>query len=89
MPWNSLVIVHLNNPPAKPQCRQAMTALDLDNGRHMSRLFECARVSIVLDTLLHMERSHFSPHEQKLVDEAVELLSELEASIAMATSPSE
>jgi hypothetical protein len=36
-----------------------------------------------------MERSHLSPNEQKLIDEAVELLSELETSIAMATSQSE
>lgn len=55
----------------------------------MSRLLECARCSIVLDTLLQMERSHLSPHEQKLIDEAVELLSELESSIVMATSPTE
>lgn len=66
-----------------------MTAIDLDEGLPMSRLLECARVSIILDTLLHMERSHFRPHEQKLIDEAVELLSELEASIVMATSQSE
>jgi hypothetical protein len=66
-----------------------MTALDLDDGLSMTRLLECARVSIILDTLLQMERSHLSPNEQKLIDEAVELLSELETSIAMATSQSE
>ncbi len=66
-----------------------MTALDLDDGPPMPRLLECARVSIVLDTLLHMERNALSPHEQNLIDEAVELLSELDTSIAMATSQSQ
>ena len=66
-----------------------MVAFDLDDGPPMSRLLECARVSIALDTLLNLERSYLSPYEQKLVDEAAELLCELETSIAMVMSKSE
>ena len=55
----------------------------------MSRILECARVSIALDTLLNLERIHLSLYEKKLADEVVELLSELEISMAMAMSKSE
>ncbi len=48
----------------------------------MSRLLELARVSIMLDSLLHMERSHLTSDEAKLADEAAELLGVLEASMA-------
>ena len=49
----------------------------------MSRLLELARVSIMLDSLLHMERSHLTHDEAELVDEAAELLGVLEVSMAL------
>ncbi len=48
----------------------------------MSRLLELARVSISLDTLLHIERVHLTGEEAELVEEAAELLGVLEASMA-------
>ena len=50
----------------------------------MSRLLELARVSISLDTLLHIERVHLTTEEAELVDEAAELLGALEVSMASA-----
>jgi hypothetical protein len=50
----------------------------------MSRLLELARVSIMLDSLLHMERVHLTNAEAELVDEATELLGVLEVSMASA-----